>query len=435
MLEETAVSIVKKLRDHGYESYFAGGCVRDKYMNIEPKDYDIATRAEPHEVAAIFTHTLSVGAHFGVMIVLKGQTQYEVATFRSDHGYSDGRHPDEVRFTTAEEDARRRDFTLNGMLYDPLSGKLVDFVHGCEDIHARIIRAIGDPDTRFSEDYLRMVRAVRFSARFGFSIEPRTLAAITLHASSIVKVSPERIHDELTKILTGPRAGTALRLLHECGLLVHLLKEVADMVGVKQPEAFHPEGSVFNHVCLMLDMLESPSEVLAWSVLLHDVGKPATFYEAKDRIRFHNHNRVGALISVSIAKRLRFSNDLADAVEACVDNHMNFMNVVKMRPSTLKRLLRRPTFIDELELHRLDCLASHGDISNWEFLKEKTLTLKAEEIRPVPLINGKDLIALGYKPGPLFKKILHDVESLQLEDAFSDKQAALEWVQNNFERG
>lgn len=429
---KTAAAIVEHLKSNGYRSYLAGGCVRDFVMNQKPKDFDIATAATPDEITGLFRRTVPLGARFGVIIIIKDRAQYEVATFRTDHGYSDGRRPDKVCFSSPEEDARRRDFTLNGMFFDPAEKKVIDYVDGQKDIDRRIIRAIGSADERFSEDRLRMLRAVRFSARFNFSIEKNTMEAIRKHRREIRSVSPERLREEITKMLTDPNPGKAFRCLRETGLLQEVLPEVDDMVGVNQPPQYHPEGDVFEHTCLMLDGLKSPSEVLAWSVLLHDVGKPPTYREASDRIRFHNHNRVGAKITERICRRLRFSNDMRDAIFTCVDNHMNFMNVQVMRQSTLKKLLRRLTFRDELALHKLDCQASHGDLSNWAFLTEKASTFKEQEIRPDPVINGEDLIKAGYKPGPVFKEMLSGVENMQLENKIHTRKEAINWIKENY---
>ncbi len=368
------------------------------------------------------------------MIVLGQAGQYEVATFRTDVGYSDGRHPDAVRFSSAREDARRRDFTLNGMFYDPVEDKVIDYVGGCADIERKTIRAIGDPLHRFEEDRLRMLRAVRFAARFGFDIEEKTYNALVSQASEIHCVSAERIRDEMTKILVGPRAGWAVRCLRETGLLREILPEIAALYGVRQPEQFHPEGDVFEHTCILLDRMVQPTNVLAWAGLLHDVGKPATYHEAPDRIRFHNHPLVGARMADEICLRLKFSNEERGQIVACVENHMAFMNVQVMRPSTLKRLLRRPTFNDELELHRLDCLASHGDISNVDFLRKALENFRDEEIRPPRLITGNDLIKAGFKPGPRFKEILEEVETLQLENKLHDHDKAMEWVLENHQK-
>ncbi len=430
--EETAVSIVKKLRKEGFKSYFAGGCVRDKLMNLKSTDYDIATEATPDDVSSIFKKTIPVGVDFGVVVVVYNKKMYEVATFRNDSSYSDGRHPDSVEFTNDEEDAKRRDFTINGMFYDPLTDTIIDYVDGKKDIKKKIIRAIGSPLKRFSEDALRMIRAVRFAVRFDFKIEEETLSAIKTHAGSIKKISPERIREEMTKILVGKNSGNALKLLYKTGLLQEILPEVVAMYGVEQPKEFHPEGDVFEHTVIMLNEIKNNNEILAWSVLLHDVGKPKTFFRASDRIRFNNHNRVGARIAEKICKRLKFSNNATDAIYKCVDNHMNFMNVQKMRVSTLKKMMRYPTFKDELELHRLDCFASHGDLSNWKFLKEKLSTFKEDEISPKLFISGKDLIKSGYKPGPIFNKILNEVEVLQLENKINNKEQALEYVNKIF---
>ncbi|MBN1600486.1 MAG: CCA tRNA nucleotidyltransferase [Chitinispirillaceae bacterium] len=422
--------IVETLRKNGFEAYFAGGFVRDLILDSAEKgDIDIATNAKPQTIAALFPNTVDVGEQFGVMVVvLKGQP-FEVATFRSDIGIHDGRHPSSVVFTDAKTDALRRDFTINGMFYDPQTGSIIDFVNGSEDCRAGIIRAIGDPQLRFREDYLRMLRAIRFSARFKFAIEPDTWKAIVENASRINEISPERIFTELTRMLCGPHPDKAIELLRENGILNEVLPEVAALSGVEQPPEFHPEGDVFIHTIKALHLLSNnPSPVLAWSVLLHDIGKPPTLTRSHDRVRFNNHDRVGAEMAVTVLKRLRASNAIIDGVKACIENHMNFMNVTRMRLSTLKKFLVRPTLKDELELHRVDCLASHGDISNCSFLEEQLKNLPVEHIKPAPLLTGKDLIALGLKPGPVFGKILTEVYDLQLEDHFREKSETIEYV-------
>ena len=428
-----AVEVVNRLHDHGYTALFAGGCVRDLLLNDGRAmgDIDIATSATPQTVAKLFTNTIGVGAHFGVMVVVHRSFQFEVATFRSDVGIKDGRHPEQVVFTDAPTDAARRDFTINGMFYDPLSRAVFDYVGGRRDLQKKVIRSIGDPDLRFTEDYLRLLRAVRFAARFDFSIDPPTWQALCHHAAGIGQVSAERIFAELEKMLCQKNADVALRYLQQCGLLAIVLPELEATVGVEQPPQFHPEGCVFEHTLLMLKQLNNPSPVLAWSTLLHDIGKPPTF-RITDRIRFNNHNRVGAEMAEKLLRRLKASNALIEAVYACVDNHMNFINLMTMRLGTLKKFLARATLVDEIELHRLDCLASHGNCENVAFLQEKLQGFEAEQIKPEPFIGGKDLMALGLKPGPLFGEILDAVYDLQLDETIRDKAQALEWVRGHY---
>ena len=356
-----------------------------------------------------------------------GGREYEVATFRTEGAYSDGRHPDAVAYATAEEDVKRRDFTINGLLYDPVEERVIDHVSGRADIERRIVRTIGSPDERFAEDRLRLIRAVRFAARLGFEIERETMSALRRLAPTVTSVSWERIRDELVKMFTGPNRGTALRLLHETGLLGAVLPEVEAMAGVEQPTQFHPEGDVFEHTALVLDALEAPSPVRALGALLHDVGKPPTFTEV-DRIRFNNHDVVGAELAEAVCKRLKLSNEARAQVVDIVRNHMRFMHAPEMRESTLKRLLRRETFADELAVHKADCVASHGDMTVYDYLVRKMAELPPEVIKPAPLITGHDLIAAGYVPGPLFGEILDGVEDLQLEGALSTHDEAMAWV-------
>jgi len=430
-LRANAERIVRMLRDAGHEAYFAGGCVRDLVMGVAPHDYDVTTSARPDEVMMLFRKTVPVGAAFGVVLVILGGREYEVATFRTEGAYSDGRHPDSVAYATAKEDVARRDFTINGLLYDPVADKIIDHVGGRGDIERGIVRTIGNPDERFAEDQLRLIRAVRFAARLDFAIEPATLEALTRLAPTVTTVSWERIRDELVKMLVGPNRGRALRLLHETGLLAVVLPEVEAMAGVEQPTQFHPEGDVFEHTALVLDALEAPNPVRAFGALLHDVGKPPTYTEA-DRIRFNNHDVVGAELADAVCKRLKFSGEMRQQVVDIVRNHMRFMHAPKMREAKLKRLLRRETFADELALHRADCVASHGDMTVYDFLVVKQAELGPEEIKPAPLITGHDLIAAGYEPGPLFSEILDAVEDLQLEGALTTRDAALAWVREHY---
>jgi poly(A) polymerase len=454
MLKDFAISIIRTLRERGHEAYLVGGCVRDLLLGREPTDYDVATDATPEEVMRIFPETYAVGAQFGVVLVpLLGRdvasnvtcrdvTGYvspkanvvEVATFRSDIGYSDGRHPDQVRFSKdAREDVKRRDFTINGLLLDPVTNEVLDFVGGRKDLEAGIIRSIGAPDRRFAEDKLRMLRAVRFASRFGYTIEPGTFHAIQETASQIDQVSRERVRDELTRMLIEGRARQAFLLLDETGLLHEVLPEIEAMKGVDQPPQFHPEGDVFVHTLLLLERLPHPSPItLAWGALLHDVGKPATFRVAPDRIRFDGHVDVGVKIAEEICHRLRFSNDDTDQILALVDNHMRFAHVQQMKESTFKRFVRMPRFDEHLQLHRLDCEASHGNLTSYNFTRDKMAAMPLAAMRPVPLITGDDLIAVGYRPGPQFKKILSAVEDGQLEGRLHSKNEAIAFVRTDF---
>lgn len=426
--KETALQIVNTLRGKGFQAYFVGGCVRDLLLKKKPKDFDVATNARPEEVAKIFKKTIPVGAKFGVMLVVLEGEHFEVATFRADKGYQDGRRPTGVRFTDAREDAIRRDFTVNGLFYDPVEKKVLDWVGGQKDLKKKVLRAIGDPVKRFQEDKLRMLRAVRFASVLGFKIEPKTFKAVKKLHKKIHEVSQERVRDELIKMFTGPDPAGALTLLDKSGLLGEVLPEVQKMKGVAQPKAFHPEGDVFVHTRLLLEQLKNAPLVLAFGCLLHDIGKPDTF-KRSDRIRFNGHDRVGARITGEVLERLRFPNDAKERIVACVDGHMRFKDVKQMRESTLKKFLQRDNFEIELEQHRIDCLASHGDLSNWRFLKRKIKSLTREEIKPAPLLSGRDVLALGYPEGPLVGKILRAVEEAQLEGELSTKEEAIAWAQ------
>lgn len=430
--KQLAFHIVRTLRERGHEAYFVGGCVRDLLLKKPPKDFDVATNATPDKVRRIFPKTVPVGAKFGVMLVVIGGHSFEVATFRADKGYQDGRRPTGVRFTDAKEDAVRRDFTVNGLFYDPVKKKVLDWVGGEKDLKKKVIRAIGDPSRRFGEDKLRMLRALRFASVLDFKIEPQTFSAIRKLSSKISEVSQERVRDELIKMFTGPQPALAMTLLDRSGLLKEVLPEVTRMKGVKQPRAFHPEGDVYVHTRLLMEQLENPSVVLAFGCLLHDVGKPAT-YRRSDRIRFNGHDRVGAKITERILERLRFPNDLKEQIVACVEGHMRFKDVRQMRESTLKKFMQRQTFDTELEQHRIDCRASHGDLVNWRFLKKKVKSLTKEEIKPAPLIGGKDLLGMGYSEGPLIGKMLRAVEERQLDLELKTKEEALEWVKKKFQ--
>lgn len=433
-MEQIARSIVARLRERGYVAYYAGGCVRDLVRGTKPKDFDVATDARPEQVQAIFPRTYAVGAHFGVIVVLEGGFQFEVATFRSDGLYIDGRHPVEVHFSSAEEDARRRDFTINGMFYDPIAAEVIDFVDGRADLQAGLIRAIGQPEQRFAEDRLRMLRAVRFATVLEFEIDPSTWTALVERAETIKDISAERIREELVRIFLSPHRLRGFDLLDRSGLLGAILPEMEPMKGCAQPEQFHPEGDVFQHTRLMLELLpEKVSAPLVFSVLLHDVGKPPTAtVDENGRIRFNNHDRIGAEMTAAIMERLRFSRAEIDATVEMVLQHMVFKDVPRMRIAKLKRFMARPTFEDELELHRVDCESSHRMMENYDFLLQKREEFANEPIIPPPLVRGDDLIAMGMKPGPKFGEILEAVETRQLEGALKTREEALEWVRKEY---
>jgi poly(A) polymerase len=429
-----ALRIAHTLREHGHSAYLVGGCVRDLLLNREPADYDVTTSAIPEVVMKIFPQTYAVGAQFGVVLVpiRKDDDNYaiEVATFRSDGAYSDGRHPDEVNFSKdARLDVQRRDFTINGMLLDPDTKEILDYVGGRDDLQRGVIRTIGEPHQRFTEDKLRMLRAVRFAARFGYSIDAATLSAIRELAPQIHQVSRERVRDEILKMLTEGHARRAFELLDETSLLEQVLPEIKKMQGVQQPPQYHPEGDVWIHTLMLLEGLSAgASKTLALGALLHDVGKPPTFRQAPDRIRFDGHAEIGTKMAEEICHRFRLSNEETEQVLSLVANHMRFGDIMKMKESTLKRFFRLPQFDQHLELHRLDCSSSHRDLSLYDFAKEKFQTLPAEQIRPTPLITGADLIAAGYHPGPQFKELLTMVEDAQLDGSISTKEEALELV-------
>jgi poly(A) polymerase len=434
---ELAKNICRTLRAAGHQAYFVGGCVRDLQLGRKPADYDVATDARPERVQQLFPGSLSVGARFGVILVVDGDTQVEVATFRSDMGYSDGRHPDRVEYArTPQEDVSRRDFTINGLMLDPETGEVLDSVGGRDDIRAGIVRAIGQPDVRFREDKLRMVRAVRFAARFGYAIEPATFAAIQAAASQIHQVSPERLREELTKLLTEGAARRAFESLEATNLLPELLPEVVRMKGVQQPPQYHPEGDVWIHTRMMLEMIPAGAPAtLAWAVLLHDVGKPPTFVSAAetgDRIRFDGHAEIGARMAAEICRRLRFSTDDTEQIETLVANHLRFKDVFEMRPATLKRFVRLPNFDQHLELHRLDCSSSHGKLDAYEFVQKFLRETPPEQVRPQRLITGDDLNQMGLHPGPQFKEILESVEEAQLDGRLKERAEALAFVRGRY---
>jgi len=430
---ELANSICEMLRRNKYQGLLVGGCVRDVLLGRAPADYDVATDATPVEVAGLFPESMAVGAQFGVILVPRDGMKVEVATFRSDVGYSDGRHPDRVVYSkTAQEDVQRRDFTINGLLMRHDTGEVLDFIDGQKDLKAGIVRAIGDPERRFAEDKLRMMRAVRFAARFGFKIEEATFRAIQRQAEEIQQVSTERLREELTKMLTEGAARRAFELLDETGLLAEVLPEIAAMQGVEQPPQFHPEGDVWIHTRLMLEKLEKgASPTLAWGVLLHDVGKPPTFQSAAetgDRIRFNHHVDVGVRMAEALCRRLRFSNEETEQISALVANHMRFGAVEDMKKSTLKRFVRLPRFDEHLELHRLDCLSSHRHLDSYEFVQRFLDETPPEQVRPERLLTGDDLLAMGYHPGPEFARILRGLEDAQLEGQVKTREEAREYV-------
>ena len=429
-----AIDIIGKLQEKGHIAYLAGGCVRDMLRGETPKDYDIATSALPEEITSIFTKTREVGVHFGVVIVIVNNQAFDVATFRNDGSYKDGRHPEEVTFSTPQDDTARRDFTVNGIFFDPISEKYIDFVEGKSDIDKKVIRAIGEPNLRFQEDHLRLLRAIRFAARFDYEIEAETWNSIKSNASGISKISKERIRDELTKILLNENRVLGFDLLVESGLMEHIIPEILQLKGCEQPPQFHPEGDVFIHTRLMLSLLKNdPSIELVLSVLLHDIGKPATysFDEEADRIRFNGHDKLGAEMSDQILRELKFSNSIIEDVVQMVANHMTFKDVQNMRQSKLKRFMSRSTFNDEIELHRVDCLGSWGGLDNYDFLNKKVVEFANEPIIPQPLLTGKDLIELGWSPGPDLGQTLNSVQDMQLEGKLNSKDEALDWVKSN----
>lgn len=434
---ELANSICETLRRNGFQALLVGGCVRDLLLGREPTDYDVTTDAKPDQVMAFFPENVAVGAQFGVILIPREESKVEVATFRSDIGYSDGRHPDRVAFSkTAQEDVQRRDFTINGLLMRHDTGEVLDYVCGQADLRAKVIRAIGVPDRRFTEDKLRMLRAVRFAARFGFEIEADTLTAIRMHVEEILQVSPERLRDEFTKMLTEGAARKAFELLDETGLLQQVLPEIAAMKGVEQPPQFHPEGDVWIHTRLTLEGLPpGVAPTLAWGVLLHDVGKPPTFRSALvtgDRIRFDGHVDVGVRMAEEICRRLHFSNEDTEQILALVKHHMRFKDVESMRTSTLKRFVRLPQFDEHLALHRLDCLSSHGNLDSYNLVRRFIAETPPEQVRPERLITGDDLQAMGFRPGPLFSQILGSVEDAQLEGQVQTQEQAAKYVLKEF---
>jgi poly(A) polymerase len=431
MVDPGVLHIVRRLRERGYRALLAGGCVRDWLMGRAPKDWDVATDADPQAVMGLFPRTVPVGVRFGIVVVVLEEGRYEVARFRRDSRYLDGRHPEGVAFADPEADARRRDFTINGLFYDPVEERLIDYVGGRKDIEGKVIRAIGDPEQRFAEDYLRLLRAVRFAARFAFRIEAATWAAIQQLAERIEAISAERSRDELIRILTEGDAVQGLQLLLDSGLLRYLLPEVAAMEGVEQPPEFHPEGDVWTHVKRVFAVLPEPGHNLAWGALLHDIGKPPTF-SLSDRIRFNNHETVGAEMAAAVCRRLRMANDDTARICQLVGQHMRIRHVREMRPGKLKRFLREPYFPELLELHRADCLASHGNLELYEFCREKLAVESPAELHPPRLLTGYDLVAMGFTPGPLFGTILEAVEEEQLEGRVETREGAERFVRERF---
>ena len=428
---DAALALTRRLQAAGHEALFAGGCVRDRLLGHPPKDYDIATSALPAQVIALFPESNEVGAHFGVVIAKHGGHHVEIATFRTDGSYRDGRRPETVTFSTPLEDAQRRDFTINGLFEIPESGEVIDFVGGLTDIQACVIRAIGDPAARFTEDGLRLLRAVRFATTLGFTIDPATDTAIRQCASLLDRISPERIRDEFSKILTSPRRRAGIEHLVNTDLIRHFMPEVLPMIGCEQPPEWHPEGDVYTHTLIMLGMLAPDASLeLCLAVLLHDIAKPAcmTIDEDTARIRFSGHDSMGAEITESILRRLRYPNDTVATVVSMVARHMQFMNVQKMRVAKLKRFMAAPTFTGEMELHRVDCASSNGFTDNYEFLQAKAAEFAAEPLIPPPLVTGRDLIRLGLSPGPHFKEILETIQTEQLEGRIHEREAALAFL-------
>ena len=427
----SATSLARLLTESGHTAYFAGGCVRDKLLGLSPKDYDIATSATPAEVLKLFPKSNEVGAHFGVVIAKHEGHHIEIATFRTDGSYGDGRRPDSVTFSTPEEDAHRRDFTINGLFENPETGEVIDHVNGLSDLKSRTLRAIGNPSDRFQEDALRLLRAVRFSTTLGFPIEPVTLAAIRENAHLLDKISPERIRDEFSKTINSRNRRRGLELLVDTSLIGHFLPEVLPMIACEQPPEWHPEGDVYTHTCIMLEMLEPDAPLaLCLATLLHDIAKPPTrTIDPDGRIRFNGHDAMGAEMAETILSRLKYPNAVIRDTSHMVSRHMQFMNVRQMRKSTLKRFMAEPTFPQEMELHRVDCASSNGFTDNYIFLNEKAGEFASEPLIPPPLVTGRDLISRGLEPGPRFREILEDIQTEQLENRLSTREEALGYLE------
>ena len=430
--KDKAIGIVKRLCNEGYESYLAGGCVRDMLLGKTPQDYDISTNAKPDEIAKIFSKTIPVGAQFGVLLVMIESEAFEVASFRHDGPYLDGRRPTHVRYGSLQEDILRRDFTINGMVYDPITGQIIDLVGGREDVERKLVRAIGNPRSRFEEDRLRMVRAVRFAASLDFTIESETFDAIRELASTVKQISWERIGEEITRILTEGGAKRGFELLDRTGLLKILLPEIEAMKGVEQSPDYHPEGDVFTHTMLTLSHLDSPTETLAYGCLLHDVAKPVCIRRDEHRLTFYGHTEKGAEMAEELLKRLKRSRATWERVAYLVRNHLRHVQAPQMRLSTLKRFLGEDGIDELLELARIDALSANGDLQHYRFCKQKLTELEEEEIHPEPLLRGRDLIAMGFSPGPTFHIILKQVEEAQLGGELSSREEAMEWVHRNY---
>jgi poly(A) polymerase len=430
--QDRAISVVRRLRAAGYEAFFAGGCVRDMLLRKTPQDYDVTTNARPEDVQRVFSDTIPLGAQFGVILVLFDGQPFEVASYRNDGPYLDGRHPSSVRYGSLEEDIRRRDFTINGMVYDPIDDRLIDLVEGQRDIGRCLVRAIGEPEQRFVEDRLRMVRAVRIAANLGFAIDEATFAAIQKLAGTVTEIAWERIGDEVTRILTEGGARRGFELLDASGLLQVLLPEIVALKGTRQNPDYHPEGDVFNHTLLLLGHLEASSETLAYGCLLHDVAKPVCFRQEAERITFYGHTEKGAVMAKDILKRLKRGRATWERVAYLVRNHLRHVQAPQMRLNTLKRFLREEGIDELLELTRVDALASNGDLQYYQFCKARLADLNEGEIRPPPLVRGDDLIALGFTPGPIFTKILRQVEDHQLGGELKDRGQAIDWIRRNY---
>lgn len=431
--EEMALAIIARLRERGFIAYLAGGCVRDRVLGVAAQDYDIATDARPEVVRELFDNTAGVGARFGVILVIVDGEPFEVATFRADAPYVDGRRPSAVHFGTVEEDARRRDFTIGGMYFDPASGRIIDLVGGMRDLRAGVVRAIGNPAERFEEDHLRVLRAVRFATRLDFEIEPATWAAMRRAAPKVAHIAAERVGEEIVAIMTGGHVARGLELMRECGLLEAVMSEVLPMIGCEQPRNFHPEGDVYRHTCLALSMLEAGcAETLAFGVLLHDVAKPQCRASNGGKVTFYGHTEQGAEIAAGIMRRMRRSRFVQDRVAYLVRNHLRLVMAPRMRQATLKRMLAEDGFGELLELSRLDALASSSNLGFYHFCAHALGTMGREEIRPPRLLDGDDLIAMGFAPGPQFKSILKDVEDQQLDGALASREQAVDYVRARY---
>lgn len=437
-LQTVATAVVERLQQAGFEAYWVGGCVRDRLLGREPGDYDIVTAARPGQIEELFRKTIPVGRQFGIIVVVEEQHQFQVATFRAEADYEDGRRPGTITFADAKADALRRDFTVNGLFYDPIRQQLQDWVGGQRDLAAKVIRTIGEPAERFAEDHLRLLRAVRFAAQLGFEIEANTMSELKRNAEKIRRISAERVREELLKLLSPPHASRGLELLRESSLLDHVLPEIAATVTCEQSPDYHPEGSVFKHLLLMLSLLPGDADpLLSWSVLLHDVAKPvtATKDHVSGSIHFYGHERIGAEMSKEILERLRFPKKEIETVVQAVRCHMQFKDAPQMRKATLRRLLMRPTFPLELELHRLDCLGSHGQLDIYNFLREEEKKLGEKPALRPPLLTGDDLIKMGLSPGPELGSLLAEIRERQLQDELQTPDEARQWAGERIRAG